>query len=1043
MFRLCLASLLAALLAVSTAAEEGVASGFSLSVVTDRVPNARQMAETDSGLLLVGSRTAGNLYAVVLAPDRQAEVVTFASGLSLPSGLALIGDDLYVAARNRVLRYPDIERTFRDQPQPELVTDALPNEKSHGWKYLSLGPDGYLYVPVGAPCNICQREDPFATILRMHPGTGETSIYARGVRNSVGMDWHPDTGRLWFTDNGRDWLGDDLPPDEVNVVAEAGAHYGYPHIHGADIVDPQFGTGHDPADYVAPVYEIQAHSATLGMAFYTAGQFPRAYDRALFIAEHGSWNRSSKVGYQVSVVRAGATVAVPFVDVWLEGEAHTGRPADVLVARDGSLLISDDYGGRIYRVTAPAVNVNPTSLRIAPGRSASYTVALSVRPTADVTVAVGGATAEVSVDGSPLLFTPMDWRDARTVTVSAVSGASDTVVTLSHAVSGGDYEGLAAPAVTVTITNDDDDDDGGGGSSNQPPMATDEITTQVVDVGASVDIDLSDHFRDPDRRPLTYAAESADIEVAMVEIVEGTLTVRGVGHGMTAVTVTATDHLGLTATQRFEVTAGRMVSFADIAQSVPEGGTAELTVRINRPRNAPTMLTYVLGVDDDPNSSDADEHDHGGENGTASIAAGETETLIEIAIRDDADIEPARETFTVTLEMTDAQAADFALGTATVLVTIDEGVCDRTPKVRDALRGSRSCEATSDKALAGRLYLGMRNRGITAVRVGDFSGLTGLRTLNLRGNRLKTLPAGVFADLAELRNLWLSDNALTALPADLFGGLAQLNRLRLESNALAALPAGVFEGLANLTELQLQNNPGAPFPLTLTLTRTDAQPWSPGPAEVVARVSEGAPFAMRAGVSTVNGTLSADAVDVSAGTTVSAPITVTQTGEGATRLTLDVAPTVPEARCGEFDEYPCFQGIATAVGQALVLFKHPPMVRGSVPDAELATDGDAVRIELSRLFAASDGGALTYAARSSDPLLATVIVNGSVLTVISNEADKEGTVTITVTATDSDGVPVTLVFEAKIETMPRGLFRGWRKVLLPQASQTPNRADQE
>ena len=345
---------------VSALAEEGIAAGFSLSVVTDEVPNARQMAETESGLLLVGSRSAGNLYAVVTVPGGAAvEVVTFATGLRVPSGIALVGDDLYVAALNRVLRYRNIERTYRNRPRPDVVTDTLPSERHHGWKYLSVGPDGHLYVPVGAPCNICQREEVFGTILRMHPETGERSIYAHGVRNSVGMAWHPKTGKLWFSDNGRDWMGPDIPPEEVNVVEEEGAHYGFPFIHGTDIRDPEFGAGHDPADYVPPVYEIQAHSAALGMAFYAADAFPPAYAGALFIAEHGSWNRLSKVGYRVSVVREGATEADPFVDVWLEGESYTGRPADVLVARDGTLLISDDYGGRIYRVTATAADARP------------------------------------------------------------------------------------------------------------------------------------------------------------------------------------------------------------------------------------------------------------------------------------------------------------------------------------------------------------------------------------------------------------------------------------------------------------------------------------------------------------------------------------------------------------------------------------------------------------------------------------------------------------------------------------------------------------
>ena len=331
-----------------------VVGDFRLSVVTDEAPGARQMAETESGLLLVGSLRQGNLYAVTTGADGMVEVVTFARRLELPSGLVLIGEDLYVGALDRVLRYRAIEKTFRDNPEPEIVTDILPDERHHGWKYLSVGPDGFLYVPVGAPCNICESEDPrFASILRMDPATGEATVYAAGVRNSVGMDWHPDTGELWFSDNGRDWLGDDLPPEEINRVTEAGAHYGYPYVHGLDILDPEFGEGHDPADYVTPEIMIQAHSAALGVAFYTGSQFPESYRHALFIAEHGSWNRSSKVGYRVSVVRFGESGPVyePFLDLWLKGEKVSGRPNDVLVSGDGSLLISDDKAGAIYRVT--------------------------------------------------------------------------------------------------------------------------------------------------------------------------------------------------------------------------------------------------------------------------------------------------------------------------------------------------------------------------------------------------------------------------------------------------------------------------------------------------------------------------------------------------------------------------------------------------------------------------------------------------------------------------------------------------------------------
>ena len=343
-----------ALALTSPATGQDIAPGFELSIYTDEVPNARQMAEAESGILFVGTRRARRVYAVVPAPDGPPEVVTVAKGLTMPSGVALSGGDLYVAALDRVLRYPDIEETFRQSPKPEIVTDALPDEYHHGWKYLSVGPDGHLYVPVGAPCNVCDESDErFASILRMDPSTGRTTVYAHGVRNSVGMAWHPESGELWFTDNGRDMMGDDIPPEEVNRVAKPGAHYGFPHIHGTAIRDPKFGEGHDPADYVPPVVEIQAHAAAIGMDFYTGEQFGTAYANALFIAEHGSWNRSSKVGYRVSVVRFVDDEAVysPFVDIWLKEEKASGRPADVLTARDGSLLVSDDQGGRIYRVT--------------------------------------------------------------------------------------------------------------------------------------------------------------------------------------------------------------------------------------------------------------------------------------------------------------------------------------------------------------------------------------------------------------------------------------------------------------------------------------------------------------------------------------------------------------------------------------------------------------------------------------------------------------------------------------------------------------------
>ena len=327
--------------------------GFKLTVLTNKVPNARQMVESPSGILYVGSRHAGKVYAVVPADDAsEPQVIVVAEELTMPSGLALLNGDLYVGSLNRILRYNDIENNFHSNPEPSVVTDRLPDKQHHGWKYLSIGPDGYLYVPVGAPCNICLSDDErFASILRMDPANGTTSVYAQGVRNSVGMSWHPVTKRLWFSDNGGDMLGDDLPPEEINLVRQSGDHFGYPFIHAGVMNDPRLGQGFDASDFVSPEIKIQAHSAPLGLAFYNGKQFPRRFQNALFIAEHGSWNRSSKVGYQVSVVMADQRTAAPFITGWLQEEKVSGRPSDLIISSDGSLLIADDFAGSIYKVS--------------------------------------------------------------------------------------------------------------------------------------------------------------------------------------------------------------------------------------------------------------------------------------------------------------------------------------------------------------------------------------------------------------------------------------------------------------------------------------------------------------------------------------------------------------------------------------------------------------------------------------------------------------------------------------------------------------------
>jgi glucose/arabinose dehydrogenase len=329
--------------------------GFRIAVYTRNVPNARSMALSPGGVLFVGTRSAGNVYAVV-DRDRNHEadrVFRIASGLNMPNGVAFRDGALYVAEVNRVWRYDDIERNLEKPPRPVLVSAGFPSDRHHGWKFIRFGPDGLLYVPVGAPCNICNPRDPrYATIMRMTPDGGGLEVFARGVRNTVGFDWQPGTNVLWFTDNGRDMMGDDVPPDELNRAPEAGMHFGYPFCHGGTIPDPEFGRQRPCGDFTAPARNLGPHVAAIGMRFYTGSMFPPEYRNQVFIAEHGSWNRSTPIGYRVMLVRvdgASATSYEPFAEGWLQGRDAWGRPADVEVMPDGSLLVSDDEAGVIYR----------------------------------------------------------------------------------------------------------------------------------------------------------------------------------------------------------------------------------------------------------------------------------------------------------------------------------------------------------------------------------------------------------------------------------------------------------------------------------------------------------------------------------------------------------------------------------------------------------------------------------------------------------------------------------------------------------------------
>ncbi|MEJ2139016.1 MAG: PQQ-dependent sugar dehydrogenase [Gammaproteobacteria bacterium] len=329
--------------------------GFKIEELAS-VPNARSMAMSQSGTLVVSS-IRGTVYLVTDALGSNPEVKLFAEKLRIPNGIAVKGADLYVAEANRLLRYSAFESRFDAVAEPEVLADDLPGRKLHAWKYIRFAPNGRLYVTVGAPCNICNEPD-FGLILSMTAGAEDREVYARGIRNTVGIAWHPQTGELWFTDNNRDMMGDDEPPGELNRAAEPGLHFGFPFCHGIDTVEPEaeLAALGSCSESEPPALELPAHVAALGLAFYDGQAFPESYRNQVFIAEHGSWNRSEKIGYRVSLVRLDesgrrALSYEPFVEGWLREGDVLGRPVDLLAAPDGSLLISDDSAGKIYRVS--------------------------------------------------------------------------------------------------------------------------------------------------------------------------------------------------------------------------------------------------------------------------------------------------------------------------------------------------------------------------------------------------------------------------------------------------------------------------------------------------------------------------------------------------------------------------------------------------------------------------------------------------------------------------------------------------------------------
>jgi glucose/arabinose dehydrogenase len=333
-----------------------VPPGFKVETWASGLLDARGMRLGDKGTVFVSSLfVAGKIYAVVERGGARGSK-TIAQDLMLPNGIEFHKGALYVATPKAITRYDDVEDHLDKLPAPVTIYDKLPGDIPHGWKFIKVGPDGKLYVPIGAPCNICVPPEGYARILRMNLDGSDVETVATGVRNTVGFDFDPRNGDLWFTDNQRDWLSEDIPFDELNHLTQPGKqNFGYPYCHGGDVADPELGWGKLCSDFTPPVAKLGPHSAPLGMRFYTGKMFPSRYQGAIFIARHGPWNRTRKYAADVVVAypdgHGGIANWEPFMTGLVENNDYLGRPVDVLVLKDGSLLVSDDHNGAIYRIS--------------------------------------------------------------------------------------------------------------------------------------------------------------------------------------------------------------------------------------------------------------------------------------------------------------------------------------------------------------------------------------------------------------------------------------------------------------------------------------------------------------------------------------------------------------------------------------------------------------------------------------------------------------------------------------------------------------------
>ena len=328
--------------------------GFNIEVYASGMANARSLREGDKGTVFVGSRLVDKVYAVT-NKDGKRSVKVLASGLYRPNGLAFHKGTLYIAELSKISKIENVEDKLDNPPKPTLIYDDLPKDEAHGWKFIGIGPDSKLYVPIGQPGNNVMPSDKHAQIRRMNLDGSGVEVVALGVRNTVGFDWNPATKELYFTDNGRDWLSEDLPEDELNRVKKTGEHFGSPYCYQGNFTDPEFGWGRACSEFTAPVGLMGPHTAALGMRFYTGDMFPKNYKNTIFVARHGSWNKSKKEGGDVVAVTLNKDGTVksmqPFLTGFLEDNKYVGRPVDVQQMKDGSLLVSDDWNGAVYRVT--------------------------------------------------------------------------------------------------------------------------------------------------------------------------------------------------------------------------------------------------------------------------------------------------------------------------------------------------------------------------------------------------------------------------------------------------------------------------------------------------------------------------------------------------------------------------------------------------------------------------------------------------------------------------------------------------------------------